>query len=236
MKKVIIKISGELFNQKGTGTHAYVNKDLMHSLVEQIKTISKTHRVGMVVGGGNFFRGCYASKELGLRQTTADAIGMLATVMNGLVLQEFFQNADIPSVVLSSVIMPSVAQPMQQSIIDEALNAGKCLIFVGGTGNPYFTTDTNAVVRGLQMGAQEVWKATKVDYIYDADPQVNKNARPLKQITYTAVLEQNLKVMDLTAVTLAQEHHMTIRVFNLFAPNALVTVTQNSEFGSTIRS
>lgn len=237
MKKVIIKISGELFNQATTaGNHTYVNKELIGHLTEQINKLRKTHQFGIVVGGGNFFRGSYAGKELGIGQPTADAVGMLATVMNGLILQELFKKADIPSVVLSSIIMPSVAQPIQQPLIDDALQQGKCIIFVGGTGNPYFTTDTNAVVRGLQMGASELWKATKVDYVYNADPQTNKGAQPLKQLTYATILEQNLKIMDLTAITLAQEHGMTMRVFNFFTPNALVTVAQNPEFGSTIRS
>jgi len=231
MKKVILKISGELFNT----TNGYVNKDVIDNLITQIKILQKTHYIGIVIGGGNFFRGGHAGKELGLRQPTADTIGMLATVMNGLILHELFEKSGIAATVLSAIDMPTITQPINQDTIDQALYTGKCLIFVGGTGNPYFTTDTNAVIRGLQMGAQEVWKATKVDFVYNTDPHINKNAIPLKQLTYTTVLEQNLKIMDLTAMTLAQENNMTIRVFNLFTPQALVHVAQNHEFGSTIR-
>jgi len=233
MKKVIIKISGELFTT--TDKHAYVNKELIAHFIDQIKTLQKTHHLGIVIGGGNFFRGNQAGKELGLRQPVADNVGMLATVMNGIILHELFEKSGVPSRILSAVTLPTIAQPINQDTIDTSLHAGKCLIFVGGTSNPYFTTDTNAVVRGLQMGAQELWKATKVDGVYTDDPVINKNAEFLRNTTYATVLEKKLKIMDLTAITLAQEHNVIMRVFNMSTHNALVTVAQNHEFGSTIR-
>jgi uridylate kinase len=236
MKKILIKISGELFNQHDGSQreHTCVDKTFVYSLIQQIKTLAKDHQIGIVIGGGNFFRGCKEGNQLSLRPTTADSIGMLATIMNGLILQDFLQEAGIKTALLSAVDIPIIARPIRQSIIDEALDANRCLIFAGGTGNPFFTTDTTAVLRALQMGAQEVWKATKVDYVYDGNPSIDPAAKPIHKLTYQSALDQKLHIMDLTALTLAQEHKLRMRVFNLFADNALINVAQDPDFGSTI--
>lgn len=239
-KKILIKISGELFrvhNQRCTDmevTPSGFDYQLVHALAEQVKELSATYHVGFVIGGGNFFRGGHEGKHLKLRQSVADDVGMLATVMNGIILQECLRNEHVSSTLLSAVAIPGMVDVLSQAKIDQALELDRSIIFAGGTGNPFFTTDTNAIVRALQMGATQVWKATKVDAVYDDDPVKNPASKPIKSISFDDALRQNLRIMDMTALTLAQENQLTIRVFNLFAPQALLNVAQNNEFGSTI--
>jgi uridylate kinase len=242
-KKILIKISGELFrvhNEPCENATDRVSQGfdyrLVHSLAEQIKELSSTYHVGLVIGGGNFFRGSHEGKHLKLRQSVADNVGMLATVMNGIILQECLQNEGTRSVLLSAVTIPKMVDEITQQRIDQALGQDQCIIFAGGTGNPFFTTDTNAVIRALQMGASQVWKATKVDTIYDDDPVKKPESKPIRTITFKEAIERNLKIMDQTALTLAHEHGVIIRIFNLFAPSALLNVAHQADFGSTIFS
>jgi uridylate kinase len=225
METILLKLSGELLSE---------NADQLVQMTAQLKKLSATHRFAIVIGGGNFFRARTARQEFGLRQPVADAVGMLATAMNGLILQEYFNQHGLPSTLLSAVPLPSLAQPINQATIDAAHATGACIIFCGGTGNPYFTTDTTAIVRALQIGASQVWKATNVDYVYDGDPRTNKACKPLRQVSYAEILQKQLKIMDLTAITLAQQHVIKIRVFNIFTPNALEEVAHTPTFGSTI--
>lgn len=207
---------------------------LVHALAEQVKQLLPSYQIGFVIGGGNFFRGSHEGKHLKLRQSVADDVGMLATVMNGIILQECLRNQGIASSLLSAVTVSSMVEEITQPKIDRALELDRCIIFAGGTGNPFFTTDTNAIVRALQMEATQVWKATKVDAVYDDDPVKNPASKPIKSIKLEQAIRQNLKIMDSTALTLAHDHGITIRVFNLFAPEALLNVAHNSDFGSTI--
>lgn len=236
-KTLLIKISGELFSyrhQKSQEKPA-LDKDLIKNIIDQIKALSKNHKIGLVLGGGNFFRGASDRKIIGLHQTAAHSVGMLSTIVNGIILQDLLTQGDVASVLLSAFPCPNIAEPLSQNSIDNAFMQKKCIIFVGGTGNPFFTTDTNAVLRGLQIEASEVWKATKVDGIYEEDPEVNKDAKLYQTISFQEVLNKKLNVMDQTAITLAQENNLPIRVFNLFTPDAFHKALENPEFGSRIQ-
>lgn len=236
MESILIKLSGELFNQNDSQScEKFFNCELIHDIVSQIKELHTKYNVGLVIGGGNFFRGAVECRSLKIKQSVADYVGMIATVMNGLLLQEFMQDSGLQSVVLSAIDMPQICLPLSQKNIDTALVDRKCIVFAGGSGNPFFTTDTNAVVRALQIGATQLWKATKVDFIYDSDPTINKSSNALQHVSYQEALDKKLKVMDATAFTLAQENALTLRVFNIFEKNALLRVAKEPNFGSTVR-
>jgi uridylate kinase len=226
MKNIIIKLSGECFSH-----HSFL-KDL----IGQIKELKKTNKIGIIVGAGNIFRGAQHGKALQMRATMAHCAGMVATIVNGLILQDLLEQVEVETELFSAIPCPEVCQTIQQSKIDRSLKKNRCLIFVGGTGNPFFSTDTNAILRALQIGATQVWKGTKVDGIYSDDPEKNKTKKLelYKKISYEKVIEKKLRIMDLTAITLAQDHKIKIRVFNLFEKNALLTAAKNKNFGSII--
>lgn len=234
MKSILIKLSGEfLRNAKSCNTEDFDHERLTN-FANQIKKLTKNYKIGIVIGGGNFFRASKQGVQLKMQQPNADAIGMLATVMNGIILQDILKQINLESVVLSAFLIDSIVPRVNQTLIDSALSENKIIIFVGGTGNPFFTTDTNAVLRALQIGSKQVWKATKVDGIYSADPMVDKKATKFKNIEYSKVLENNLKIIDPTAITLAAENNVKIRVFNVFEKDALLKVSEDFDFGSTI--
>ena len=228
MKNLLIKISGELFSYKKD------NVATVESIAKQIKELAKHANIALVLGGGNFFRGSTDGASLKLQNTTAHNIGMLSTIVNGLVLKDFFEKADICSTILSAFHCGNITKPIGQCSIKNAFEKNKVIIFVGGTGNPFFTTDTNAVLRALQIGATCVWKATKVDGVYESDPLIDKDSIFHKKISYSEVLEKEIEVIDRTAITLAEENNLPIRVFNLFAEKALQKAFENPDFGSTI--
>lgn len=231
MQTVLLKISGELFSNSQQGC---MNVAVVQQLIQQIKQLTQTHHISMVIGGGNFFRGGKEGKALGLTAPTADAIGMLATVMNALMLRDMLVAAGVPAMAMSAYPISGIVPPVDQAVIEQAKAHKSVIIFAGGTGNPFFTTDTAAVLRALQVGASAVWKATKVPYVYDADPVKHPEAKPLKKLSYTTAIANKLEVMDLAALALAQQHNLTIRVFDLFATDALHNVANNPDFGSTI--
>ena len=223
METILIKLSGEVFCG-----------DFVQTLISQIKELKKKFNIGIVVGAGNIFRGNQHGKQLDIKKTTAHTAGMVATIINGLILKDLLEKDGVEAELFSAINCPEVACIIKQSKIDKTLKQNKVLIFTGGTGNPFFTTDTNAVLRALQIGAKQILKGTKVDGIYESDPMENKDSKLLKKLTYKEFLEKELKVMDLTAITLAQEHNLKIKVFNLFEKEALLKVIQNADFGSTI--
>lgn len=236
MESILIKLSGEFFctqEQESCKAHSFDHARLK-DFATQIKQLCKNHKIGIVVGGGNFFRASKQGKQLKMHQPNADAAGMLATVLNGIILQDILTQVDLASCVLSAFSIDSMVPRINQQLIDAALSENKVIIFVGGTGNPFCTTDTNAVLRALQMNAKQVWKATKVDGVYSADPKLDKKAKKLKTVGYAQMLEKNLKIIDPTAVTLAAENRVAIRVFDIFDKNALLKVSKDSDFGSTI--
>ena len=211
-KRVLLKLSGEaLLGNASFG----IDPDTVIEISREIKEISDLGvQLGIVVGGGNIFRGFEASAR-GMDRTSADYMGMLATVINSLALQSGLEGFDIITRVQSAIEMKAVAEPFIQRRAVRHLEKGRVVIFAGGTGNPYFTTDTAASLRAIEIKADVIIKATKVDGIYDKDPVIHTDAKMYDSICYTDVLAKNLKVMDATAISLCRDNHLPIIVFNL---------------------
>ena len=225
---ILIKLSGELFSKE---------KDLsvIKHVIAQLKELAAKVSLGIVIGGGNFFRGGQDGKRLEMCISAAHEVGMLATLMNGRILQNLLKKEGLPTILCSALYCPSLAQPLSSSLIADALKENKIIIFGGGTGNSYFSTDTTAVVRALQINAPEIWKATTVDGIYSEDPRKNPKAVRIEKISFQDALNKKLEIMDQTALTLAQDHSLKIRVFDLFKENAFLSAYNNAEFGSLLQ-
>lgn len=228
---VLLKITGEAFLSKDKKT---LDIQLLQSVAQQIRAVADTHRFGIVIGGGNFFRGNKQGKTLGITPSIGHQIGMLATTMNGLLIKDVFEREGVCCTLFCAVPSPEIGIPISQQAINISLSKGKTLIFTGGTGNPFFTTDTTSILRALQIGAGCVWKGTSVDGIYTADPVQDPQAMLLKKVTYRQALLDNLRIMDATAFALAQEHDLCIRVFNIFEKDAIISATKNNDFGSRV--
>ena len=211
-QRVLLKLSGEaLLGKQSTG----VDPEVANYIADEIKPLSRIGiQLGIVIGGGNIFRGVEASAK-GMDRTTADYMGMLATVINSLALQSALEERGLPTRVQSSIEMHEIAEPFIQRRAIRHLEKGRIVIFAGGTGNPYFSTDTAAVLRAMEIRADIIMKATKVDGVYNADPIKDKKAVMFNKISYIDVLTKNLKVMDATAITLCRDNLLPIIVFNL---------------------
>jgi uridylate kinase len=190
-------------------------------------------QVGLVIGGGNLFRGA-ALNEAGLDRVTGDHMGMLATVMNALAMRDALQRANIPTQVMSAIPMSGVVDHYDRRKALRALGEGDVVIFAAGTGNPFFTTDSAACLRGIEVNADLVLKATKVDGVYDKDPVKNKDARKFDRLSYDEVLNLKLGVMDLTAICLCRDHHMPVRVFEMEKRGALLDIVMGGNEGTLI--
>lgn len=230
-KRVVLKISGEaLQGRLGHG----VDPTVASSIAEQIKEV---HALGIdlacVIGGGNIFRGIQAS-EAGMDRATADYIGMLATIMNAMVLQEGLEKIGVPTRVLSAIEVKELAEPYIRRRAMRHLEKRRVVIFAAGTGNPYFTTDTAAVLRAVEIGAGVILKATKVDGIYDSDPVKNKNAQKFTKLKYIEVLKRQLKVMDSTAISLCMDNKLPIIVFNLMKIGNIRRVIMGEKIGTVV--
>ncbi len=231
MKTILLKISGNIF----TSNANIISSEPAFSVIKQIKQLkTEGYQFGIVIGGGNFFRGAQQGKQLQMQRSTADHVGMLATTMNGLILKDLFRQADVKVTLLNAIAIPGIAEIIDQETIDNHAKQDHCIIFAGGTGCPYFSTDTNAIIRALQIGAHEVWKATNVDYIYDKDPATNIDSKPLSKVTFKEAINNNLRVMDIAAYSLAHEHKMPVRIFNIATKDALLSAAHDPTFGSTI--
>ncbi|MFZ1982339.1 MAG: UMP kinase [Smithella sp.] len=211
-KRILLKISGEaLLGKQSAG----VDPNVANYIASEIKSLSGFHiQLGIVIGGGNIFRGIEASAK-GMDRTTADYMGMLATVINSLALQSALEERGLPTRVQSSIEMREIAEPFIQRRAVRHLEKGRIVIFAGGTGNPYFSTDTAAALRAVEMKADIIMKATKVDGVYNADPIKDKTAVMFNKISYIDVLTKNLKVMDATAISLCRDNLLPIIIFNL---------------------
>ena len=211
-KRILLKLSGEaLLGKQSSG----VDPEVANYIAAEIKSLADLHvQIGIVVGGGNIFRGLEASSK-GMDRTTADYMGMLATVINSLALQSAMEMHGISTRVQSAISMNEIAEPFIQRKAIRHLEKGRVVIFAGGTGNPYFTTDTAASLRAMEIKSDVIMKATKVDGVYDSDPVKNKKAIMFKKIRYIDVLTNNLKVMDATAISLCRDNSLPIVVFNL---------------------
>ncbi len=230
-RRILLKLSGEAL----LGDRSYgVDPAVCAFIASQVARVHATGvQVGIVVGGGNIFRGMAASAS-GMDRATGDYIGMLATVMNGLALQDALERAGIPNRVLSAIAMNEIAEPYIRRRAVRHLEKGRVAIFVAGTGNPYFTTDTAAALRAVEIGAQVLLKATKVDGVYDADPMKHPDARRYEQLVYADLLRDQLKVMDAAAVALCMENDLPIIVFDLSQPDNIVRVAMGEAVGTRI--
>jgi uridylate kinase len=230
-KRILLKLSGEaLLGKQSTG----VDPDVANYIADEIKSLSDLKiQIGIVIGGGNIFRGIEASAK-GMDRTTADYMGMLATVINSLALQSALEMHGLPTRVQSSIEMREIAEPFIQRKAVRHLEKGRIVIFAGGTGNPYFSTDTAAALRAMEIRADVIMKATKVDGVYDADPVKNKSAVMFKNISYIDVLTKNLKVMDSTAITLCRDNSLPIVVFNLQKKGNIRSVICGKKIGTYV--
>lgn len=230
-RRVLIKLSGEaLSGDADFGIDLKAADKFCHEIAKLQK---RGIQVALVIGGGNLFRGTEL-KEQGLNRITGDQMGMLATLMNGLALQERFRVAHVPVTLMSSFRLDGVCDAFDRHVAIQMLEQGSILIFSGGTGNPMFTTDSAASLRAAEIEADALLKATKVDGVYSADPMKDPTAKRFTQLNYQEVIDQQLKVMDLTAVCLAQETGLTIQVFNMNEPNILEKIIFGEEQGTIV--
>ena len=230
-KRILLKLSGEAL----LGSRQYgVDPAVCAFIAQQVATVrDKGVEVGIVVGGGNIFRGMAAAAQ-GMDRATGDYIGMLATVMNGLALQDAVERMGIPTRVMSAIAMNEIAEPYIRRRAVRHLEKGRVAIFVAGTGNPYFTTDTAAALRAVEIGAEVLMKATKVDGVYDADPMTVPGARKYDRLEYADLLRDQLKVLDGAAVSLCMENDLPIVVFDLNGPDNIARVAAGQPVGTLI--
>ena len=231
-KRILLKISGEVL----TGEGGYgIDPSVIQQIAQEIKEVKNLGtEVAIVIGGGNIFRGIAASSK-GMDRASADYMGMLATVMNGISLQDALEKMDVQTRVQTAIEMREIAEPYIRRKAIRHLEKGRVVIFAGGTGNPYFTTDTTASLRAMEMGAEVILKATKVDGVYDSDPLLNKRARRYDELTYLDVLKKQLKVMDATAISLCMDHQIPIIVFNLKKKKNIKKVVLGDKVGTKVR-
>ena len=234
-RRIVLKLSGEYLQStsKGYGIDAAVT----HRIAAQIKEVQRLGvEVGVVIGGGNIFRGTgVTANAQGIDRTTADYMGMLATVINALALQDALEKQGCFTRVQTAIHMAELAEPYIRRRAIRHLEKGRVVIFAAGTGNPYFSTDTAAALRGIEIDAQAVLKATKVDGVYSADPHKDRKAKRFLNLHYIDLLNKGLKVMDATAVTLCMDHQLPIVIFNLSRPGNIKRVVLGQQIGTVIK-
>ena len=218
------------------GSQAFgIDLQMVLRIAEEIKDVHGLGvEIGIVIGGGNIFRGLAASEQ-GFDRVSADHMGMLATVINALALQDALENTETDTRVLSAIEMRQVAEPYIKRRAVRHLEKGRVVIFAAGTGNPYFSTDTTAALRAMEIKAEVIMKATRVDGIYDADPETVADAKMLRKISYIDVLTQGLRVMDTTAISLCMDNHLPIIVFNIKEPGNIKRVVLGETIGSLVQ-
>ncbi len=230
-KRVLLKLSGEaLAGDLGYG----IDPQVLRRIAEELQEIGGLGvQVAIVIGGGNIFRGLQAG-AVGMDRATADYMGMLATVLNALALQDALEKAGLITRVCSAIEMPAVAEPYIRRRAIRHLEKGRVVIFAAGTGNPFFTTDTAAALRAVEIGAEVILKATRVDGVYSADPLLEPQAQHLPRLTYIEVLNRGLKVMDTTAITMCMDNRLPIVVFNLTQRGNIRRILLGETIGSTV--
>lgn len=230
-KRVLLKLSGEaLVGGQGYG----IDPPVLNNTAAEVKSIYDLGiSIGIVIGGGNIFRGL-SSNAKNMNRVQADQMGMLATVINSIAVQNALEQAGISSVIQSAIAMNSIAEPVDIKKAEKHFQKGKIVIFAGGTGNPYFTTDTAAVLRAREIDADVMIKATKVDGVYDSDPVKNPGAKKYDRISYIDVLNKNLRVLDITAISFSMENSLKIGVVNLLKPGHLKSFVMGEGTGSII--
>ena len=232
-KRILLKLSGEaLMGDQGFG----ISLDVIKYVAAEIRSVHELGvQVAIVVGGGNIFRGVMASSH-GMDRASADHMGMLATVINSLALSDALEKTGVPTRVQTAITMNEIAEPYILKRAVRHLEKGRAVIFAAGTGSPYFTTDTAAVLRAQEIHAEALLKATKVDGVYDSDPVINKDAQFIKSITYMEVLERQLQVMDMTAISLAMDNKLPLMVFDLKKGGNILGVVCGKDIGTRIRA
>jgi uridylate kinase len=217
--RILIKLSGEAL----MGDTRYgIDVSTINFISKEIKKIANlNYEICLIIGGGNIFRGVKGASE-GIDRSTSDYMGMLATIMNALSLQSCLEQINLPTRVQSAISMSQIAEPYIKRKAVRHLEKNRIVIFAAGTGNPFFSTDTAASLRASEMGCIKILKATKVNGIYDRDPNLDKNAKLIKDITYSEVISQNLRVMDITAISLAKESGIPIYITNIFEQDSLI--------------
>jgi uridylate kinase len=230
-QRVLLKLSGEaLMGSLGYG----IDPVVVGSIAQEVaKVVSEGIQIAIVVGGGNIFRGVKAASA-GMDRATADYVGMIATVMNAITLQDALEQAGVPTRVQSAIAMQEVAEPYIRRRAIRHLEKKRVVIFGAGSGNPFFTTDTTAALRAAEIDAEVIFKATKVDGVYDSDPHVNPNARRYKSLTYAHVLNQDLRVMDSTAIALCKENNIPIMVFDLSVSGNIYRAVMGESIGTLV--
>ena len=232
-KRILLKLSGEAL----MGDDAYgINEEVVTRLVSEIAEVNRLGvQVGVVIGGGNIFRGMKGAAS-GMDRATADYMGMLATVMNAMALADAMRRADVEARVQSALRIDQVVEPYIRGRAIRHLEEGRVVIFAAGTGNPFFTTDTAAALRGSEIGAQIVLKATKVDGVYTADPKKDPSAQRFHRISFDEAIGRNLAVLDATAFALCRDQRLPINVFSIFKPGALKRVVMGEDEGTLVHS
>ena len=230
-QRIILKVTGEVF----AGPQQFgIDAGTVKAFAQEIKEVKEMGcELALVIGGGNIFRGAVAS-EIGMDRASADTMGMLATVINSLALQDALEKLGVSTRVLSAIEMRQVAEPYIRRRATRHLEKGRVVIFAGGTGNPYFTTDTTASLRAMEVGAEVILKATKVEGVYDADPLKYEGAKKFEELSYIEVLNRELKVMDSTAISLCMDNHLPIIVFNIMEKGNIKRVVSGESIGTLV--
>ena len=231
-KRIVLKLSGESLRERGAKEN--ISPQIVREIAERIREVKALGvQTSVVIGGGNIWRGL-AAHHRGMDRTTADYMGMLATVMNALAMRDALERSNIQSRVMSAIPMSGVVEHYDRRVAMRYLQAGDVVIFSAGTGNPFFTTDSAACLRGIEVNAEIVLKATKVEGVYNADPKKVPNAIKYDRLTYDEVLDKKLGVMDLTAICLCREHNMPLRVFKMAKAGALLSIVMGGSEGTLI--
>ena len=229
--RVLLKLSGEvLANKYGFG----IDPEKVEYLAEQIEPIYKSNiDIGLIIGAGNIFRGMEAAAG-GMDRVTGDYLGMLATIMNAIALQDSLEKIGCQTRTLSAINVTQIAEPYIRRRAIRHMEKGRIVIIAGGTGNPFFTTDSAAALRATELGSDILLKGTKVDGVYNKDPEKYTDAKKYKKLTYKKVMQDNLRVMDMTAITLCKENNIPIKVFNIKNSGDLLDIVMGSKIGTTI--
>lgn len=232
-RRILLKLSGEAL--MGDGSFG-ISPDMIIHVAREVKTVFERNvQISLVIGAGNIFRGV-AGAARGMDRATADNMGMLATVINSLAVQDGLEQEGIPTRVMSAITMRSVCEPYIRRKAMRHMEKGRAVIFAAGTGNPYFTTDTAAVLRALEIEADVIMKATRVDGVYDKDPEKHSDAVRYENLTYSEVLQKDLRVMDASAISLAREEKLPVLVFNMKTPGNIVKAAAGKDIGTLIVS
>ncbi len=231
-KRILLKLSGEaLQGDQGFG----IDPKVIQTMAQEVKELTAMGiEVALVIGGGNIFRGLAASTQ-GMDRSTADYMGMLATTLNSLALQDALERIDVPTRVQSAISMSELCEPYIRRRAVRHLEKGRVVIFAGGTGNPYFTTDTAAALRAMEIHADAIFKATKVDGVYDSDPVKNPKAKKFESLSFRDVLTKDLKVMDSTAISLCMDNKMPIYVFNMTEGGNVKRILSGEKIGTVVQ-